>query len=48
MLVPGFVYFMTYWPFLLNPPSTQAMGEADWHGLARIRQNRLALISTEP
>ena len=43
MLVPGFVYFMTYWPFLLNPPSTQAMGEADWHGLGQvIRQNRLA------
>src|SRR3990172_830574 len=46
MLVPGFVYFMTYWPFLLNPPSTQAMGEADWHGRGQgTRQNRLAFDS---
>jgi dolichyl-phosphate-mannose--protein O-mannosyl transferase len=43
ILVPGFIYFMTYWPFLLNPPSAQAMGDADWHGLGQvIRQNRLA------
>jgi dolichyl-phosphate-mannose-protein mannosyltransferase len=43
MLVPGFVYFMTYWPMLLNPPSVEAMGESEWHGLGQvIRQNRLA------
>ena len=43
ILVPGFVYFMTYWPFLLNPPSTQAMGEHGFLGLGQVvRQNRLA------
>jgi dolichyl-phosphate-mannose--protein O-mannosyl transferase len=43
MLVPGFVYFMTYWPMLLDPPSATAMGETEWHGLGQvIRQNRLA------
>ena len=33
ILVPGFVYFMTYWPMLLNPPSVEAMGKRsgmDW------------------
>ena len=43
ILVPGFVYFMTYWPMLINPPSVQAMGDSEWHGLGQvIRQNRLA------
>jgi dolichyl-phosphate-mannose-protein mannosyltransferase len=43
ILVPGFIYFMTYWPFLLNPPSTEAMGDTGFLGLGQvIRQNRLA------
>jgi dolichyl-phosphate-mannose--protein O-mannosyl transferase len=43
ILVPGFVYFMTYWPMLLNPPSVEAMGDREWHGLGQvIRQNRQA------
>jgi dolichyl-phosphate-mannose--protein O-mannosyl transferase len=43
ILVPGFVYFMTYWLMLLNPPTVQAMGDSEWHGLGQvIRQNRLA------
>jgi hypothetical protein len=43
MLVPGFVYFMTYWPMLLNPPSVEAMGSREWHGLGQvISQNRQA------
>ena len=43
ILVPGFVYFMTYWPMLLNPPSVEAMGDKEWHGLGQvIRQNRQA------
>jgi dolichyl-phosphate-mannose-protein mannosyltransferase len=43
ILVPGFVYFMTYWPMLLNPPSVEAMKDTEWHGLGQvIRQNRLA------
>ena len=43
ILVPGFVYFMTYWPFLLNPPSTASMGETGFLGLGQVvRQNRLA------
>jgi dolichyl-phosphate-mannose-protein mannosyltransferase len=43
ILVPGFIYFMTYWPMLLNPPSVEAMGDKDWHGLGQvIRQNRQA------
>ena len=43
MLVPGFVYFLTYVPMLLNHPSTQAMGDVGWTGLGQVvRQNRLA------
>ena len=43
MLVPGFVYFLTYVPMLLNHPSTQAMGDIGWTGLGQVvRQNRLA------
>ena len=43
MLLPGFVYFLTYVPMLLNHPSTQAMGDVGWTGLGQVvRQNRLA------
>ena len=43
MLVPAFVYFLTYIPMLLNHPSTQAMGDVGWTGLGQVvRQNRLA------
>src|SRR5207244_2937898 len=43
MLLPGFVYFLTYVPMLLNHPSTQAMGDVGWTGLGQVvRQNRMA------
>ncbi|HEV8574339.1 MAG TPA: phospholipid carrier-dependent glycosyltransferase [Dehalococcoidia bacterium] len=43
VVVPGFLYFMTYWPMLLNPPSEQAMGDTGFLGLGQvIRLNRLA------
>jgi dolichyl-phosphate-mannose--protein O-mannosyl transferase len=43
VMVPGFVYFMTYWPMLLDPPSVEAMKDTEWHGLGQVlRQNRLA------
>jgi len=43
ILVPGFIYFMTYWPFLLNPPSEAVMGDKGFLGLSQVvRQNRLA------
>jgi len=43
ILVPGFIYFMTYWPFLLNPPSEEVMGDKGFLGVGQvIRQNRLA------
>ncbi len=43
ILVPGFVYFLTYVPFLANPPSVEAMGGRGFLGLGQvIRQNRLA------
>jgi len=43
ILVPGFIYFLTYLPFLLNPPSVEAMGGRGFLGLGQvIRQNRVA------
>jgi dolichyl-phosphate-mannose-protein mannosyltransferase len=43
ILVPGFIYFMSYWPFLLNPPSEEVMGDRGFLGLGQVvRQNRLA------
>lgn len=43
ILVPGFIYFMTYLPFLLNPPAVAAMGDRGFLGLEQVvRQNRLA------